>query len=100
MDGYEDALHRWNRIRRRTRASLQQAMGVSAPREAILGAHRLLARIPGRLITATLDDALAVEERRNRRVGRRQATMIRTPRRRARTSTSRNCSPSDPGAKM
>jgi 4-alpha-glucanotransferase len=37
----------------------------SSSREAILGAHCLLARTPCRLITATLDDALAVEERPN-----------------------------------
>jgi len=51
-------------IRRR----LRRKAGLSeqaSPREAILGAHRLLARTPCRLITATLDDALAVEERPN-----------------------------------
>lgn len=37
----------------------------ASAREAILGAHRLLARTPCRLITATLEDALAVEERPN-----------------------------------
>jgi 4-alpha-glucanotransferase len=37
----------------------------ASPRDAILGAHRLLSRSPCRLRTATLDDALAVEERPN-----------------------------------
>ena len=37
----------------------------ASAREAILDAHRLLARTPCRLITATLEDALAVEERPN-----------------------------------
>jgi len=37
----------------------------ASPHEAILGAHRLLARTPCRLLAATLDDALAVEERPN-----------------------------------
>ena len=51
-------------IRRRLRRSAGLSEAAS-PREAILGAHRLLARTPCRLITATLDDALAVEERPN-----------------------------------
>jgi 4-alpha-glucanotransferase len=46
----------------RRRADLSET---GSPRDAILGAHRLLARTPCRLITATLDDALAVEERPN-----------------------------------
>lgn len=50
------------RHRLRRRAGLSET---ASPREAILGAHRLLARTPCRLITATLDDALAVEERPN-----------------------------------
>ena len=37
----------------------------ASSRESILGAHRLLARTPCQLITATLEDALAVEERPN-----------------------------------
>jgi 4-alpha-glucanotransferase len=51
-------------IRRRLRrgAGLKDK---ASPREAILGAYRLLARTPCRMITATLDDALAVEERPN-----------------------------------
>jgi 4-alpha-glucanotransferase len=38
---------------------------IASPREAIQRAHHLLARTPCRLITATLEDALAVEERPN-----------------------------------
>ncbi|HEX5398218.1 MAG TPA: 4-alpha-glucanotransferase, partial [Verrucomicrobiae bacterium] len=50
------------RERLRRRAGLSKT---ASAREAILGAHRLLARTPCRLITATLEDALAVEERPN-----------------------------------
>jgi 4-alpha-glucanotransferase len=50
------------RRRLRRRAGLSDE---ASPREAILGAHRLLARTPCRLRTATLEDALAVEERPN-----------------------------------
>lgn len=49
-----------NQLRRR--AGLSKT---AAAREAILAAHGLLARTPCRLITITLDDALAVEERPN-----------------------------------
>jgi 4-alpha-glucanotransferase len=50
------------------RRHLARAIGLpktASPQAAILGAHRLLTRTPCRLITATLDDALAVEERPN-----------------------------------
>ncbi|HZI33571.1 MAG TPA: 4-alpha-glucanotransferase, partial [Candidatus Binatia bacterium] len=46
----------------RLRAKLRKTASM---REAILGAHRLLSQTPCRLITITLDDALAVEERPN-----------------------------------
>lgn len=46
----------------RRRAGLDKK---ASARAAILGAHRLLRQTPCRLITATLDDALAVEERPN-----------------------------------
>ena len=51
-------------VKRRLRRSAGLSKTASA-REAILGAYRILARTPCRLITATLDDALAVEERPN-----------------------------------
>ena len=51
-------------IKRRLRRNAGLSKTAS-PREAIFGAYRLLARTPCRLITATLDDALAVEERAN-----------------------------------
>lgn len=50
------------------RQRLRQRAGLSATassREAILAAHQLLNRTPCRLLTITLDDALAVEERPN-----------------------------------
>lgn len=50
------------------RSQLRRRTGLSktaSAREVILGAHRLLDQTPCRLITATLDDALAVEERPN-----------------------------------
>lgn len=48
--------------RLRRRAGLSKT---ASAHEAILGAHRLLARTPCRLVSVTLDDALAVEERPN-----------------------------------
>jgi len=51
-------------IRRRLRRSAGLSDSAS-PREAVLRAHRLLARAPCKLLTATLDDALAIEERPN-----------------------------------
>lgn len=51
-------------IRDQLRRRVKLGKNASA-REAILGAHRLLSRTPCRLITATLDDALVVEERPN-----------------------------------
>jgi 4-alpha-glucanotransferase len=50
------------RQRLRRRAGLSKT---ASARDAILGAHQLLARTPCRLLTVTLDDALAVEERPN-----------------------------------
>lgn len=50
------------------RHKLQNQTGLNetaSSREAVLAAHRLLALTPCRLITATLEDALAVEERPN-----------------------------------
>lgn len=50
------------------RARFQRAAGLrdAAPvEEAVVRAHELLARAPSRVLTATLDDALAVEERPN-----------------------------------
>ena len=50
------------------RQQLRRRAGLSktaSAHEAILGAHRLLAHTPCRLVTVTLDDALAVEERPN-----------------------------------
>jgi 4-alpha-glucanotransferase len=47
---------------------LARSAGLSktaSPREVILGAHQILARTPCRLITATVEDALAVEDRPN-----------------------------------
>jgi 4-alpha-glucanotransferase len=53
---------------RKMRQRLEKMAGLSgecAVREAILGTHKLLAEAPSRIVTATLDDALAVEERPN-----------------------------------
>ena len=50
------------------RSQLQRLAGLGktvSTQEAVLGAHRLLKQSPCRLTTATLDDALAVEERPN-----------------------------------
>ena len=51
-------------MRQRLRA--MTGLPESAPvREVIVGAHRLLAEAPSMVVTATLEDAMAVEERPN-----------------------------------
>jgi 4-alpha-glucanotransferase len=49
-----------SRVRRMTRANAR-----TAPAEAVARVHETLARAPSRLLTATLDDAMVVEERPN-----------------------------------
>jgi 4-alpha-glucanotransferase len=53
---------------RKLRERLAKMVGISGEgdvRAAILGTHKLLAEAPSRILTATLDDALVVEERPN-----------------------------------